>query len=166
VVSLVGVAAALLMNGSEVRIPPAATPAATPSGASGPPQPHTPDAARAAIVQALDAYADGDYGTSWDMWTRQAKAEVSRADYVRRHKLCRPFFEGQGVRWKVLEVTVFGDWAVVRASRETSVLDYSLFYQDGRWREDPGARLLLPYRTKTIEQIVSDERSAGRCSPA
>ncbi|NRQ38500.1 hypothetical protein HII36_42740 [Nonomuraea sp. NN258] len=143
---------------------PAATPPATASAITQtkkPEQPRTAAAARRAAAKAFDAYAAGDYGEFWDGWTRQAQRVVTRKDYVRRFKLCPSV--ATGIRWQIQKVTLTGERATVRAARAILVENYTLVHQGGRWRFQPQAESLQPYRTMTIEQIVRQERAEGGC---
>ncbi|MFF0867617.1 hypothetical protein ACFYUV_38050 [Nonomuraea sp. NPDC003560] len=136
--------------------------AATPSPTRKPAQPRTEAAVRTAAEQSFDAYAAGAYGEFWDMWTSQTKQVVSRKDYVRRFKLCPSAAEG--LRWQIQAVTLAGARARVRAARSILVQTYTFAYQGGRWRFQPSAEMLQPYQTKTVDQIVREERAAGRCA--
>ncbi|WP_327587027.1 hypothetical protein OHA25_08450 [Nonomuraea sp. NBC_00507] len=145
---------------------PAGKPSAAPSAAASPSpkpvQPRTQAAVRKVAEQAFDAYGAGEYGEFWDMWTSQAKKVVSRKDYVRRFRLCPS--AAQGLRWQIQKVTISGARASVRAVRSILVQTYTFAYQGGRWRFQPSAEMLQPYRTKTIDQIVREERAAGGCA--
>ncbi|MBA2891618.1 hypothetical protein [Nonomuraea soli] len=134
----------------------------TPPRTRPPTEPRTEAAAKKAAAKAFDAYAVGDYGRFWDMWTQQAQQVVGRKDYVRRFKLCPQ--ASQGIRWQIQDVAVRGDRATVRAARLILVENYTLAYRAGRWRFVPQPETLAPYRTKTIEQIVAADKAEGGCA--
>lgn len=136
-------------------------PVAKPTPSEKPAQPRTRAAVRSAAEEVFDAYAAGEYGPFWDMWTSQAKEVVSRKDYVRRFRLCPSV--AQGLRFEIQKVTVAGNRATVRTARSILVQTYRFAYQEGEWRYSPLPEQLAPYRTKTVDQIVREEKAAGAC---
>ena len=63
----------------------------SPPGASpGPADPQTA-AALLRIAQAFNnAYDNGDFGAAYDRWDTRSRAIISRAEYIRRHRVCAP----------------------------------------------------------------------------
>jgi hypothetical protein len=144
--------------------PAAAASGAAPSmsqTASHAPQPRTRAGAQAAAAEAFDDYAAGDYGLFWDRWSATSKKVVSRANYVKRFRLCTPVSEG--LPFVIKKVAVSGNRARVRATRLGIFFSYDFVYERGAWRYVLPAEVAREYRTKTVTQIVREERAAGAC---
>lgn len=133
----------------------------SPTPSRRPAQPKTRAGARAAAQKVFDLYSSGQYGPSWDRWAAAAQKLVSRRDYVRRFKLCPSVAEG--LRFTISAVSVTGSRAKVTAARSIATFTYDFVYERGAWRFVPDAEQQQEYRTKSIDQIVREERAAGVC---
>ncbi|MEW9531920.1 hypothetical protein [Microbispora sp. NPDC049125] len=157
----------LVMKPSGTATTPAAAaasaPAARPTSAPSrrPVQPKTRGGARAAAQKAFDLYTTGQYGPFWDRWTSGAQRLVSRRDYVRRFKLCPNVAEG--LRFTISAVSVTGNHAKVTAARSIATFVFDFLYERGAWRYLPPADQQQEYQTKSVDQIVREERAAGTC---
>ncbi|ETK36775.1 hypothetical protein [Microbispora sp. ATCC PTA-5024] len=56
-----------------------------------------------------------------------------------------------------------GDHAHVTAARSIATFVYDFQYERGVWRFVPDADQQKEYRTKSVDQIVREERAAGLC---
>ncbi|GAA0385810.1 hypothetical protein GCM10009530_40960 [Microbispora corallina] len=126
-----------------------------------PAQPKTRAGARLAAQKVFDLYTSGQYGPFWDRWTSEAQRLVSRRDYVRRFRLCPSI--AQGIRIQISAVSVTGDHARVTAARSIATFVYDFQYERGVWRFVPDADQQKEYQTKSVDQIVREERVAGMC---
>ncbi|MGI5162598.1 hypothetical protein [Microbispora sp. CA-102843] len=132
-----------------------------PSPSPKPTQPRNQAGARAAAQQIFDLYSAGSYGAYWDHWSRATQQVVSREDYVRRFKLCKPVVEG--LRFQVSSVTVAGAHAKVVVARSIMTFTHDFVYEDGQWRFVPSEDVQKDYRTKSIDQLVSEDRAQSLC---
>ncbi|WP_433351715.1 hypothetical protein ACQP25_01755 [Microtetraspora malaysiensis] len=137
------------------------TAATRPSPSPSPTQPRTEAGARAAAQVTFDLYSAGQYGRFWDHWSSGAQGVVSRADYVRRFKLCPPIAEG--LRFEITDVVVSGTTAKVTTGRSIITTTYDFAYQRGAWRYIPLAKTRQEYWTKTIDELVAADRAQGLC---
>lgn len=162
---IVAIVAALVLAGcsstNNATAPPAPA-AATTAQATTPAEPHTEAAVRAAANEEFDSYASGDYGGAWDMFYAPAKKLISRDNYLRLFELCPS--AGQGLRFTIEKITMDGaDEARVRTNRAVYLATYQFRYEDGHWRFVPTADNMRDYRTKTVQQMVSERRAQGAC---
>ncbi|MDN3359726.1 hypothetical protein [Actinomadura sp. DC4] len=162
-ISLIAAAFALTScssAGNTAAAPPGATPTTTPAAAS---EPRTEAAVRPAATEEFDSYSSGDYGGAWDLYYAAAKRAISRADYLRAHKLCPD--AGAGIRFEIEKVRMDSDHeAHVRVTRAIVVLTYRFVYEAGHWRYVPTDEAMHDFRTKTVEKMVSDLKQKGGCS--
>ncbi len=122
---------------------------------------HSDNSVRQAAQLALDTYSSGSYGDFWDLWNAQAQAVIKREDYVRLFELC-PLLN-QETRFTIAAVTVTGDDARVQAARTGEAGDFAFVFEGGSWRYALPPQQQLEYRTKTVDQLVQEKRSAGAC---
>lgn len=133
-----------------------------PAGTSAAVEPPTEAGARAAATDGYDAYAAGDYGGWWDVWTPSAQQVISRADYMRLSTLCRSIAEGVPI--KIQKVIVTGSVAKVRWERLGLLVQLDTWpYITGAWRYQPGAEPLADYRLGA-DRAAAKRRAAGSCA--
>ncbi|MFC4063018.1 hypothetical protein ACFOWE_32465 [Planomonospora corallina] len=141
--------------------------AETTSQAPDPGEPWTPEGSEESVRQAaeasFDAYAGGASGEFWDSWSTEARSAITREDYVRLFQLCPQLVPGSS--FSVGEVTVAGDGALVTATRTTdqTPYDYEFVHEDGSWRYVPPPEELQEYRSKGVDRILAERRTAGAC---
>lgn len=145
-------------------------PAATPSAAHRASPADTETAVKRAAQINFDAFATGEYGDSYDTWTKRAKKVISRADYVKICALCPA--PGQGVPFTITSVQLAADGktAKVRTTRTvfgiTAAASYAYRYEAGEWRWEPTAQILADFRQGlTPRQVAARRRQAGQCGP-
>lgn len=142
--------------------PSGAPPAASPTRPAA--QPKTEAAVRTAAQDEFDAYAAGEYGEAWDLWTAASQRLIPRADYEKLHELCPAV---TGLRFMVEKVKVSGDTAKVRVSRSIAVFSYTFLYEEGQWRFVPDKDALADYRYARkagIAKLAARSKAEGRCS--
>lgn len=142
--------------------PSSAGPAASPTRPAA--QPKTEAAVRTAAQDEFDAYAAGEYGEAWDLWTAAAKRMISRADYERLHELCPSV---TGLRFTIEKVRVSGDTASVRVSRAIAVMSYTFRYEQGQWLFVPDKAAAADYRYARkagIAKLVARQKAQGGCT--
>ncbi|WP_344925628.1 hypothetical protein [Streptosporangium carneum] len=125
---------------------------------------HSESAVRQAAQLALDSYSSGSYGDFWDLWSAQAQGLVKREDYVRLFELCPPL--SLDTRFTVSDITITGDDATVLATGAGEAEDFAFVFEGGSWRYTPSSRQQQDYRTKTVDQLAQEQRSAGACGAA
>ncbi|MEO3786847.1 hypothetical protein ABGB12_26270 [Actinocorallia sp. B10E7] len=153
-----------------VSAPPASNPvvAEEPSPTA---QPQTAAAAEEAAAETFDSYSAGEYGDSWDTWTKKAKEVVPRDYYVGLHAACVPIAEGVPFEIKSVKLAEDKATAKVRASRTLPVLNithldsYTFVYEDGAWKWMPEDDFFADYRKGlTLEQLAARRKKEGSCS--
>ena len=93
-------------------------------------------AVMAVAQEQSDRHSSGDYGGSWDMWTKDAKAKVSRDDYVAFSEAC----SAGGVPLKVKFVRFDNPkQAVVRLSIGDQAQSYTMKLEADGWAWQPQA---------------------------
>lgn len=105
-------------------------------------QPKTEEAARAAAKEEFDAYAAGDWGGTWDLWTQAGQKAFSREDYIALHNACKT---PVGIPLNIQNVRLEGDSAIVRIERMTLIKAYTMKYENGEWRFQPEAEDMAGY---------------------
>lgn len=124
-------------------------------------EPKTVEAAKAAAQREFDYYAAGDWGGTWDLWTKAGKAAFSREDYIRLHTTCKtitgPTFEITGARLE-------GDSkAVVNYKRLTFADTGTMVYEGAAWRWQPQPEDMKDYATG-VDAMLKKRRAEGSCS--
>lgn len=141
---------------------PQAVAATAPAGTSAAAQPPTEDGARAAAKDGYDAYAAGDYGGWWDLWTPTAQQVISRADYLRLMGLCAS--PAQGTPFVIQKVTVAGTTATVRWERAGLLVQADTWlYMAGAWRYRPPPESVADYRLG-VQRAAAKRRAEGSCA--
>ncbi|MEU1736824.1 hypothetical protein [Streptosporangium sp. NPDC020145] len=120
--------------------------------------------ARQAAQLALDTYSSGSYGDFWDLWSTQSQTVIKREDYVRLFQLCPPLV--QDGRFTISSVAVEGDHATVQATGPGDQSEFGFVFEGGEWRYTPPAQQETDYRTKTVDQLAQERRTAGGCGRA
>jgi hypothetical protein len=142
--------------------PSSARPAASPAQPAA--QPKTEAAVRTAAQDEFDAYAAGEYGEAWDLWTAAGKRMISRADYEKLHELCP---SATGLRFTIEKVRLSGDTATVRVSRAIAVFSYKFLYEQGQWRYVPDKAAAADYRFARkagVAELAARHRAEGGCT--
>jgi hypothetical protein len=142
--------------------PSSAPPAASPTLPAA--QPKTEAAVRTAAQDEFDAYAAGEYGEAWDLWTAAGQRMISRADYEKLHELCP---SATGLRFTIEKVRVSGDTATVRVSRSIAVFSYKFLYEQGQWRFVPDKAAAADYRYARkagIAKLAARSKAEGLCT--
>ncbi|WP_346042987.1 hypothetical protein [Actinomadura chokoriensis] len=137
-------------------------PAASPTRPAA--QPKTEAAVRTAAQDEFDAYAAGEYGEAWDLWTAAGKRMISRADYEKLHALCP---SATGLRFTIEKVRVSGDSATVRVSRSIAVFSYTFLYEEGQWRFVPDKAAAADYRYARkagVAGLAARSKAEGLCT--
>ncbi len=120
-------------------------------------QPKTMAEASRVAQQEADAFAAGDWGGAWDLWTDAGKRAVSRADYIRYHTTCTQ----PGVPVTVVNVRPEGaNQAVVQYKTLGLRFAVTLSYANGRWQyapPDPGRY------AAGVDALIAKKRAAGTC---
>ncbi|GAA0940090.1 hypothetical protein [Actinocorallia libanotica] len=131
-------------------------------------QPKTKAAVREVAQTNFDAYATGDYGDSYDLWTESAKKFVTRQNYVKAYKLCPSIAEG--VPFKISSIQLAPDRlsAKVRTTRTMGIsvaASYTYVYENSEWRWQPDQKILAPYKAgRTPQQLAAAWQKDGRCA--
>ncbi|MFB9895847.1 hypothetical protein [Planobispora takensis] len=145
--------------------PPAATRngAAAPSATGAPGAEPSEEELRQTAQTAFDAYASGDSGAFWDLWTTESQALITREEYVRLFQLCPQTVSG--VSFTITDTTITGETALVTATRagDPTAYDYDFAYENGSWRYIVPPQEAQAYQTKNVDQIVQERRAAGAC---
>ena len=135
----------------------AAAPAVTTPAA----QPQTVDAAKAAAQAEFDAYAAGDWQGTWDLWTAEGKAVISRNDYAKYHDTCKTI---TGLPFEITNARLEGtDTAIVTYKRATFSGKGEMRYEDGAWRWQPDAEDMAGYR-EGVDKMIADAKAEGGCT--
>ena len=108
----------------------------------------------------LDALSAGAFGEAWDLRTDEAKALMSREDYIRLNQECPKF---SGFQFQIQKITINGNQAEVRVKIAGFNASYDFIYENGQWRYDPPADVKADYKLG-IDQLVAKEKAAGNCS--
>lgn len=143
-------------------------PAATPKRPGAitvepPAQPQTLDAARRAAKEHMDAYAAGDYGGAWELWSADAKKLLDRAEYVKLSELCPATAEGAPIKIEAVRMSADQTKATVRAERMSFKFTYTYRYEEGRWVFAPDAETMAEYRLGSPEKIAAKRKREGGC---
>ena len=127
------------------------TPAARRAPAPPPPDPPTAEALLRVAVSFNDAYDNGDFGAAYDRWDARSQALISRAEYIRRHRLCAPATHEKAVVTGAVRGPG-GAWLVSYELAGARLTD-TWYYARHRWvfdilRSNPAAARLyaLPFR--------------------
>lgn len=162
VAALVVAAAGCSSGAAPAAVAPVVGATATTQASSGSAEAMTEAGARAAAKDGYDAYAAGDYGAWWDVWTPTAQQTFSRADYMRLSTLCRSIAEGTPIN--IQKVTVAGAVAKVRWERLGLLVQLDTWtYLDGVWRYQPGPESMADYRLG-VDKAAAKRRAAGSCA--
>jgi hypothetical protein len=130
---------------------------------SSPVEPMTVAGAQAAAKDGYDAYAAGDYGGWWDVWTPAAQQVISRAEYLRLSGLCKP--GAVGTPFNIQKVTVTGDTAKVRWERLGLLVQLDTWtYVHGVWRHQPGPDLIADYKLGADKAAARRRAEPGFCN--
>jgi hypothetical protein len=154
------VAAAALAGCSASASPKAAQTGAQAHSAAPAPTVGSATELRQAAKAEFDAYAAGQYGQAWDLWSAHAKTLISRADYEKLHAECRD--SAAGVPITIEAVTVTGPTASVRISRLGFLAAYTFRWDGGHWRFEPKPADAADYRLG-VTALVAKDRTAGFC---
>jgi hypothetical protein len=84
-----------------------ASAAAKPENTKPQAEPRTEEAVRKVAQEEVDAYASGDYGRAWDLWTDSAKKLISRENDERLFELCPP--AAAGVQFTIEKIALSPD---------------------------------------------------------
>ncbi|MFF4237811.1 hypothetical protein ACFYYL_18215 [Actinomadura geliboluensis] len=148
--------------------PSAATPSVAPAAASPKQQvaaqPKTEATVRKVAQEEFDAYAAGEYGEAWELWTAAGKSMISRANYEKLHELCKTV---TGLRFAIEKIRVLGNTATVRVSRSIAVLSYKFLYEQGQWRFVPDKDSATDYRYARkagVAKLVARKKAEGGCT--
>jgi hypothetical protein len=136
----------------------ARTPAAASSSSSAVP---SEAALRAVAKEEFDAYAAGQYGQAWDVWTAHGKGEITRADYEKLHAECKDL--GAGVPLKIESMSITGTTASVRVSRLGFLAAYTFDWENGAWRFEPTAQGAADYALG-VDALVAKMKREGSCA--
>lgn len=139
---------ALMLTGCGQQAHPAASRPPAPAPAAADPDTTT---ALLRVAQAFnDAYDSGDFGAVYDRWDARSQAIISRAEYIRRHRVCAPATHSTAVVTGASRGPG-GAWLVRYQISGTRLTD-TWFYVRHRWlfdivRSNPGAARLyrLPF---------------------
>jgi hypothetical protein len=160
----VGVIALMLLAACSSPKPSAAAPssARTPAAASSSSSAVPSEAAlRAVAKEEFDAYAAGQYGQAWDVWTAHGKGEITRADYEKLHAECKDL--GAGVPLKIESMSITGTTASVRVSRLGFLAAYTFDWENGAWRFEPTAQGAADYALG-VDALVAKMKREGSCA--
>lgn len=97
---------------------------------------------------------------AWDLRTDEAKALISRADYLRLNSECKKM---TGFSSAIQKITISSDTAEVRAISAGVGVTYSFIYEHGQWLYDPPADVKAKYALG-VDKLISQEQAAGNCS--
>ncbi len=137
---------------------PEAKPATQPTKPAA--QPKTEDGAKSAAQNEFDAYAAGDWGGAWDLWTQEGKAAFSRADYIALHTECK---KPTGLPMVIKNVRLEGDSAIIRVELMTLLTTYTMRYENEAWKFQPDAEAMAGY-AKGKTALVAESKQSGKCS--
>lgn len=115
-----------------------------------------PAALEDAAQEQADRFASGDFAGAWDMWTDDAKAVMSQADYVTFGEACA----NGGVPLDVVDARVDAPGeGTVRVGLGGISGAYQMRYEDGAWSWVPSDEALAMYELGpegAIEQATDD----------
>ncbi len=127
------------------------TPAARPAPAPPPADPPTVAALLRVAASFNNAYDNGDFGAAYDRWDARSQALISRAEYIRRHRLCAPASHEKAAVTGAVRGPA-GGWLVSYQLGGARLTD-TWYYVRRRWvfdivRSNPDAARLyaLPFR--------------------
>lgn len=133
----------------------------TPTTVTSPSEPQTVEAAKALAQAQVDAFAAGDYAGTWDMWSAEGKAAISREDYVRFNTECPSPIEGVAI--DVTSARLENPTTSVVIIKTVGVTaSYNVVYQDGKWRWQPNPDGMAKFATG-VDAMVANGRSNGQC---
>ncbi|WP_019631854.1 hypothetical protein [Actinomadura atramentaria] len=123
----------------------------------------TPDAAalRAKATELLSAYAAGDYGAAWDLWSKSAQRAISRADYTKLYDLCPA--RDDGVPYTITDTRVETHTGIVRAQRSGTTTTFRFTWENNAWRYVLPTTTARVYRTD-VEHLAARRAKQGRCA--
>lgn len=115
---------------------------------------------RPVAQEELDALSAGSFGEAWDLRTDEAKALMSREDYIRLNQECPKLSNFQ---FQIQKITINGNQAEVRVTVAGFNASYDFVYENGQWRYDPPADVKADYKLGA-DQLLAKEKAAGNCS--
>lgn len=139
------------------------------SMASGPGIPpgerYTEAAARSAVVDALDDFAEHDYVGAWERWPAVDQALMPSAEYARVYELCPPPVAGPFATGDDVAVELHppaGGSAVI--TLPGVVVERALSLEGGRWRMHLDERQRSGM-AQGAEAVAGGLRALGMCGP-
>jgi hypothetical protein len=122
-------------------------------------EPRNVVALKAMAQEQADRYSSGDYGGAWDMWSKESKAAISRADYVTLITTCYK----SGVPLTVSSVRIDSSgMATIRLAFGGFQRAYHPSYEDGHWVWNPTDEGLAQY-SGGVDKAIRDLKASGDC---
>lgn len=116
--------------------------------------PTTPEAAARTALQAqLDAYAAGDYGAAWDLWSDSGKKAISRADYLKWKAACKDKLV-TGPKFEIKTLRIEDGIAIATVERLGIAFTYRLRQEANSWRFIPDDDAMAEY-AQGVDALVA-----------
>jgi hypothetical protein len=129
-------------------------------------EPYTERGAVDAALDALNDFAEADYGEAWDRWPAADQKLFGRADYIRLYALCPPLFPGPFLARSDVSVHLLPPaGAEVTLSTQGVAVRRAMTVEAGRWRLHLGEDQRAALSGRNADQVAEVMAADGMCGP-